>query len=163
MLIGIISDTHDNAEMTVKALEYLSRRKIEFLIHAGDLTSPGMLKYFKNFKCVFALGNCDTEKCSALNTSCRDLGLDEFSEMHEFTAEGKTFIVFHGNNVPAFRDAVSSGRYNYIIKGHTHFYEDYRRNGAHIINPGSLAHGDETTICILDTLTDRAERVDLFI
>ncbi len=163
MLIGILSDTHDNAEMTVKALEFFIKRNIKFIIHAGDLTSPSMLKYFKHFKCMFTLGNCDLERSSELNSQCKNMGLPEFKESHEFEADGKTFKVFHGNNVPAFREAVNSEKFNYIIKGHTHFFEDYRKNKSHIINPGSLAHGDETTIAILDTESDKVERVDLFI
>lgn len=161
MLIGIIADTHDNVEMTIKAMDFLKNRKVRLLIHAGDLTSPHMLDFFSQFECHFALGNCD-EKCSELNCRCSELGLDKIEKQCEFTYDGKLFLVFHGNDVPAYREAIKSQKYDYIIKGHTHFFEDYIRNGAHIINPGSLSHGEENTIAVLDTETDKVERVDLF-
>lgn len=161
MKLGIIADTHDNSNMIEKAIGYFKKHKIKHLIHAGDLTSPTMLEYFKEFKCVFVLGNSDN-KCEKLDCKCRDLGFEEMKKINKFTFEDKKFIVFHGDNVPEFRKAVSSGEYDYIIKGHTHFFEDYVRNGSHVINPGSLSHGDETTIAILDTIDDSVERVDLF-
>lgn len=161
MLIGIVADTHDNVEMTIKAVEYLKRKKIDLLVHAGDLTSPHMLDFFTKFQCHFVLGNCDSS-CPEMDCRCGELGFEQIKKQCEFIADGKKFLVFHGNDVPAYRDAVKSGKYNYIIKGHTHFFEDYVRNGIHIINPGSLSHGEETTIAILDTEQDKVERVDLF-
>ena len=73
--------------------------------------------------------------------------------------EEKKIIIFHGYNVPMFREAVASGEYNYIIKGHTHFFENYTSNNTRIINPGSLYGSDKFSIAILDTETDRVEMI----
>ena len=47
MKIGIISDTHNNIALTKKAIEIFGEKDVEFIIHAGDLTSPKMLELFK--------------------------------------------------------------------------------------------------------------------
>lgn len=47
MLIGIISDTHDNQDKTRKAIELFNSKGVEYVIHAGDYISPFTLKLFK--------------------------------------------------------------------------------------------------------------------
>ncbi len=159
MLIGILSDTHNDIEMTEKALEIFRERDVEMLIHAGDLTSPRMLRLFKDFKCRFVLGNGDLD-VEILNEECKKYGFGEIDYYCTFAIEGKEFMVFHGNDVPLYREAVASGKYDYIIKGHTHEFENYMRNRSRIINPGALyGADDEFSVAILDTSTDRVEMI----
>jgi predicted phosphodiesterase len=54
---------------------------------------------------------------------------------------------------------VAMGEYDYIIKGHTHFFEDYTSNNTRIINPGTLYGHDEHTIAILDAAKDKVEKI----
>jgi len=70
-------------------------------------------------------------------------------------------MVFHGNNVPLYRQAVASGKFNYIIKGHTHYFENYVSNDVRIINPGAVYRHDESSIVILDVEADKVEKIDL--
>ena len=51
MLLGIMADTHDNLPMTKKAVELFNDRKVEYMIHARDFTSPFTLKLFSELKC----------------------------------------------------------------------------------------------------------------
>ena len=60
-----------------------------------------------------------------------------------------------------YRDAVASGKYNYIIKGHTHHFENYVANDCRIINPGAVYGHDESSIAILDIETGKVEKIDL--
>jgi len=69
--------------------------------------------------------------------------------------------VFHGHDVPMYREAVASGKYNYIIKGHTHNFENYISNGCRIINPGAVYGHDESSIAILDVEADKVEKINL--
>jgi putative phosphoesterase len=160
MKIGIISDTHDNLEVTKKACKVFKHKKVDIVIHAGDFTSPGIIKLFRKFNCKFVLGNADTN-IEGLNKEFTKLGFDCIGESCEFVAQGKKILVLHGFVVSLFRDAVASGKYNYIIKGHTHYFEDYLRNNTRIINPGSLYGSDENTIAILDTKSDELEKIVL--
>ena len=158
MKIGILSDTHNNIKLAEKAIEIFKENKVEMLIHAGDLTSPKMLTLFEGFDCRFVLGNGDID-IEELNKKSESFGFGKIEESCLLEIEGKRIIVFHGFNVPLFRQAVSSGEYNYIIKGHTHFFENYTANNTRIINPGSLYGSDEFSIAILDTETDRVEMI----
>lgn len=158
MKIGIISDTHNNIEITKKALGIFKRHKVELIIHAGDLTSPRMLDLFREFDCKFVLGNGDID-VEDLNIKAEEMGFGCIEEYCTFSAGGKNFILFHGNNVPMFRKAVASGKYDYIIKGHTHFFENYTSGTTRIINPGSLYSSDEFSIAILDTETDKVDMI----
>ncbi len=160
MLIGIVADTHNDIEMTRKAIEIFSARKVEFIFHAGDLTSPKILDLFKGFNCRFVLGNSDIDS-DLINMKSETLGFGTVDNCCELELAGKKFLLFHGNDVPKFRDAVSSGRYDYIIKGHTHFFENYVSSTTRIINPGTLYGTEERTIAILDTDSDRVEKIKI--
>ncbi|MFN3535276.1 MAG: metallophosphoesterase family protein, partial [Desulfatiglandales bacterium] len=63
MLIGILSDSHDNLPMIQKAVEVLKRRGVDLVLHAGDYVAPFSLKplldSFGQFIGVF--GNNDGE------------------------------------------------------------------------------------------------------
>jgi len=40
MLIGILSDSHDNFPGLMEAVEIFKRRKVEMILHAGDVIAP---------------------------------------------------------------------------------------------------------------------------
>jgi hypothetical protein len=158
MKIGLVSDTHNCVEPTKRAIKIFIDNNVELIIHAGDLTSPKMLELFEGLKCIFVLGNGDIDY-DYLNSESARLGFGQIERCKSFEIEGKKFVVFHGDDIPLFREAVRSGRYNYIIKGHTHFFENYISNKSRIINPGALYGAEEFTIAILDTIYDRVERI----
>lgn len=161
MQIGIISDTHNDIEATEKALEILAERNVKILVHAGDINSPRMLEFFKNMDCYIVLGNGDLIDRDEIRKKGIELGMRPVEEKIEFTLDGKNFAVFHGHVVPLFRTAVSSGKFDYIIKGHTHFFENYVINNCRIINPGALYRRDESSFAILDIETDKVEKIVL--
>jgi len=115
MKIGLISDTHNDIELVQKAIAIFKERNISVIIHAGDLTSSKIISLFKGFDCKFVLGNCDID-VEEINAIANECGFGCVEHSCQFTLDGKRFIVFHGNNVPMFRDAVNSGKYDYIIK-----------------------------------------------
>jgi uncharacterized protein len=160
MKIGIISDTHNNFEVAKKACSIFKDKKVDIIIHAGDFTSPEMIELFKDFNCRFVFGNADID-IEGLNKECRELGFNCIGETCEIDVKDKKILVLHGFVVPTFREAVASGKYDYIIKGHTHYFEDYMRNNTRIINPGSLYRSDENTIAVLDTESDDLEKIVL--
>jgi len=157
MKIGILSDTHNNIEMTRKAVERFKQEGVDMVVHAGDITSSKMLQLFAGLTCRFVLGNGDID-VEALNEESARLGFGAIEGTCEFIADGKTIIVFHGNDVPQFRRAVASGKYDYLIKGHTHLFENYVTGTTRIINPGALYGTDEFSVAILDTDTGKVMR-----
>ena len=61
MLIGVISDTHDNLPMIEKAVKRLNEEKVELVLHAGDYVAPFVIPKFKalNCKLIGVFGNND--------------------------------------------------------------------------------------------------------
>ncbi len=158
MKLGILSDTHNNIDVTRRALGILRDSGINHVAHAGDITSPKMLSLFTGFTPRFVLGNGDIDS-EALNEEAARLGFGPIEESCVFEEEGKKIIIFHGNDVPLFRQAVASGEYHYVIKGHTHIFENYMAGTTRVINPGALYGADEFTVAILDTETGKVERI----
>jgi putative phosphoesterase len=150
MIIGIISDTHNDMEMTRRAVDIFRERGVDMVIHAGDITSPKMLQLFSGLDARFVLGNEDLD-VDFLNEEAARLGFGPIGTVCRLEAGGKRIIVFHGNDVPLFREAVASRSYDYIIKGHTHFFENYISNRVRVINPGALYRSDDYSVAILDT------------
>ncbi len=64
MLIGIISDTHDDMAAIRKAVDMLNAEKVSRVIHAGDLVSPFTFEIFSELKCGFSgiFGNNDGDR-----------------------------------------------------------------------------------------------------
>ena len=50
MLIGVMSDTHDNIIQTKKAVATFNRKNVEHVVHAGDIISPFMIDTLKELK-----------------------------------------------------------------------------------------------------------------
>ena len=160
MKIGIISDTHNDLDMIKKAVAIFKEQRVDLVVHAGDLTSPKVVELFRDLPCKFVLGNCDIDS-EAISAKANELGFGCVENCCDFTAGDKRILLFHGNDIPLFRKAVASGKYDYIIKGHTHIFENYRSNTTRIINPGSIYREDERTISILDTESDRVTKIKI--
>jgi putative phosphoesterase len=161
MLIGLISDTHNDVDFIKKAIEIFKEKNITTLVHAGDITSFRMLDYLKDFDCYIVLGNGDEIDKEDINARAASLNIRPVKRSIEFECSGKIFLAFHGHDVPLYRSAVASGKYDYIIKGHTHYFENYISNNCRIINPGAVYAHDESSIAILDTETDKVEKIVL--
>ncbi len=144
-----MSDTHNNVEPTRKALDLFRSHGIVTILHAGDLEDPIMLEYFQDFNLYLARGNTDYLHAE-INRKLSEMGKKPMRIFHEMELDGKNFLLTHGDDAIFFRQAVASGAYHYIIKGHTHFTEDYVRNNIRVLNPGALFRADEFTVGILD-------------
>lgn len=162
MKIGIISDTHDDVMMTRRALEIFSKRGIGLIIHAGDLSSPDLVALFEGFKLKIVLGNCDCDHEGILS-SCREAGVEPASRACEFELDGKKFFVIHSDDYGRYWEAVASGRFDYIISGHTHMFSVKHKHNTLVINPGAVVrdtHADiEQTCAILDVSTGEVEKI----
>ncbi len=53
MMIGIVSDSHDNVPMLQRAVEYFNHAGCELVIHAGDIISPFSMALLEKLACPF--------------------------------------------------------------------------------------------------------------
>ncbi|HNR26026.1 MAG TPA: metallophosphoesterase family protein, partial [Methanobacteriaceae archaeon] len=50
MLIGIMSDSHDHIEAIRMVVNFFNQKKVDLVLHAGDLISPFTASEFKQLK-----------------------------------------------------------------------------------------------------------------
>jgi len=153
MILGIISDTHGNKKNTIKALDIFTRESIKTILHAGDFGSRELLTLFDQFEIHLAYGNTDSETDLPKTLfKAQNQPWPEKEQKLEFA--GKKILLLHGDHSPNLQEKIKSGKYDYIIKGHTHFPEDYRFQHTRVLNPGALHRADTYSVGILDLIND---------
>lgn len=149
MLVGIMSDTHDNLEATRKAVEFLNEQKVELVIHAGDFVAPFVANELKKLNAPLkgVFGNNDGERKGLYEA----LGISE--ELLELSIDGLKIAVTHGTDERIVHALARSRLYDVLIVGHTHRYEIREEGRTILVNPGEVC-GYLTgvkSIAILDT------------
>lgn len=132
MLIGLISDTHipDRARILPQnVIEAFSN--VELILHAGDLTSPGVLEELEEIAPVMAVqGNMD--RANGIN----------LPKAKVVEVEGLKIGVIHGEVYPR----ADSDQLIYLAKeldvdilvsGHSHQPKIEQKDGVLLLNPGS--------------------------
>ena len=158
MLIGIMSDSHDNLPALSKAVALYNEKAVGAVLHAGDLISPFTAKVMKQLQMdmYITFGNNDGEK----------LGLKAMygDTIHrpplELTlAEKKILMLHEPDNLDA---VIASGHFDLIIYGHTHEL-DIRNEKPLVVNPGECGGWvtGKSTVTIWNTATDKIEVIEL--
>ena len=148
MLIGVMSDTHDNLVMTRKAIELFNGREVGHVIHAGDYTSPFTLKLFKELTCKYTgvFGNNDGDKLLLQERAEGNLR----NQPHIFTLHGRKIVVMHEHHV--VEALADSGHFDLVIYGHTHATDVRKVKKTLVVNPGEVSawlYG-EATVALVD-------------
>jgi len=159
MLIGIISDTHDNLDLLRKAVGLFNTRKVEHVIHAGDFTSPFTFRVLKDLECAFTgvFGNNDGDKLLLKKRSEGRV----FNQPHIFELSGRKIVVVHEHNiVEALAD---SGHFDFVIYGHTHEPDIRMVKNTLVVNPGEAGGWlyRKPTVAIADLNSLTAEIIEL--
>jgi len=164
MIIGLISDTHDNLQQIEKATSYLNSRGVQIVLHAGDYCSPFTVAKFKTLNCklIGVLGNNDREellkKCFNETQNCEIHG--RFAQIN--TGDYKIALL-HGDETKLLITLVYSQKFNAVIYGHTHNKNIEHRENTLIINPGELCGHltGKSTLAILDTEKNNARIIEI--
>jgi uncharacterized protein len=147
MLIGVMSDTHDNLVSTRKAIELFNSRKVAYMIHAGDYTSPFTLKLFGELNCPYTgiFGNNDGDKLLLQERAGGNL----HNQPYIFTLNNRKIVVMHEHYlVDALAD---SGHFDLVVYGHTHTAEMRKISNTLVVNPGEVGswlYGDSTVALV---------------
>jgi len=160
MLIGVLSDTHDNLPMVRKAVRFFAEAGVEALLHAGDFVAPFALKVVLTFEPpspreglrrpggpVYAVfGNNDGER-AGLSKLLPDLT----AGARRITLGERTIVLVHDEAALADADREDA---DVIVVGHTHDAE-VRAGKPLVVNPGECAGWikGRCTVATLDTET----------
>jgi putative phosphoesterase len=144
--IGIISDSHDNLPKIEKAIKIFNKKKVGFVLHAGDFVAPFVIRKFKDLSCDWrgVFGNNDGEK--------KGLSLASGGKIQEapfrIKLDNRNIVLVHDIDIiiPETEEA------EVVICGHTHKPEERRLNGKLIINPGECGGwlSGKSTVAIVD-------------
>src|SRR4028119_1452225 len=99
MIVGIISDTHDDIENVQEAIQIFNKNKVDYVIHAGDYVFPGIVREFKNLNAKFigVLGNNDGEK-DGISKTFMEINGELKGDLGEIEIDGIRFGIYHGTN-----------------------------------------------------------------
>lgn len=157
MLVGVISDTHDNLPKVARACELFRERGVEAVLHAGDFVAPFALKVLVNsaLPVTAVFGNNDGER-DGLAGVCDDL----HEPPHRFELGGRVVVLSHEPD--RLTDEVVAGA-DVLIHGHNHVAETARRDGCLLVNPGEAGGwlSGHCTVAVVDLARLDAEIIDL--
>jgi putative phosphoesterase len=159
MRLGILSDSHDRIQRIRDALGLLEAHGVDAFVHCGDVGGPEAWEEFAGKRCWLVLGNTDAP-CPSWKPQIQALGLPWPDGPLELCLAGKNLAVYHGHE-RRFEEAILSGRYDYVLHGHTHRRADFREGRTRVINPGALHRVTVPTVAILDLETDQVEFLPL--
>ena len=121
IVIGVISDTH--GRLRPKAVEAL--RGSDFIIHAGDIGDPSILKELSSLAPVTAVrGNVD-----------RAVWARPLPEWNVLEAGGLSIYVLHDLHQLDVKPAAAG--FAAVVSGHSHIPGQQIRDGVLYFNPGS--------------------------
>ena len=139
MIIGVVSDTHNNIKNIKNIINIFNNEEVEAVIHTGDISKAETLKVFSLLKCPLmgVFGNNDrievglTEVCSENNFT--------FQEPPFFLVLGnKKLAIFHEPNL--IDDCIQDHKdLDLILHGHTHRYRNEIIKDITYFNPGESA------------------------
>lgn len=160
MLVGIISDTHDDMHSIEAAVRLFNSEKVSHVIHAGDITSPFTFEFFRQLSCGFTgiFGNNDGDKLLLRDEAKGNL----HHQPHTLLLHNKKLVVMHE---PDIVHALSeSGHFDLVIYGHTHRPEVTIIRNTLVVNPGKAARLQKggSTIALVDLENMNARIVDLY-
>lgn len=161
MLLGIISDTHDNVEAVERAVDVFEREGCDTLVHCGDFIAPPVLPFFEGFTLHGVLGNNDGE-LDGLEAGFRALGTA--SELHgrraDLTLDGAAVCVLHGESKETVADLAATGGYDLVCYGHHHERDHHTVDGCAVVNPGGhfpTVPAEHRTVATYDTESGAVE------
>lgn len=159
MIIGVMSDTHDNLTAISRAVTLFNDRKVGHVLHAGDYTSPFTFRALRHLSCPFTgiFGNNDGDRLLLEKMSDGRI----VNQPHSFELSGRKIIMMHEHLII---DALAdSGHYDLIVYGHTHEPAVRKVRDTLVLNPGeagSWLYGT-STVAVADLSSMTAEIIEL--
>ena len=157
MRIGVVSDTHDRAEVIADAIRLLQEQHVELILHCGDIESPDTARLFKPIPTHFVFGNWDKER-SKLAAAIKDAGGTHYDSFGAITLADKRLAWVHSHERHQLRQLEHSDYFDYLFYGHTHVREQHRTGKTLVANPGALFRANPKTCIVLDE--DRRDQAD---
>lgn len=160
-MMGIMSDSHDHLKAIRAAVKVFNQAEVELVVHAGDLISPFTARKFDKLQAPLEaiFGNNDGERQGLRLAYEKLCVLEDFKELE---VNGRNIAVIHGTNQVLVDALQKSGKYDLLIRGHTHQMK-VSEGKTIVINPGETCGylSGQKTVILLDTADLTWEKVHL--
>lgn len=152
MRIGIISDTHDQHENLKRALEKLRAENIDLLVHCGDMTSVETALLLVEFRLIYVYGNIDKATGPIREALIAYDAHNNAGPLFTGEVGGVPLAVIHGDRPGSVEALAESGKYRFVLHGHTHMRRRELVGSALVLNPGALGgvQREARSFCVLD-------------
>jgi putative phosphoesterase len=164
MLIGIMSDSHDNIQGTKDALTIFRERGVKLVMHAGDMIGSGNCYTFEgcNMDVKLVYGNNDGDRVGLMKEFKR-VGGEYLGDFGEIDADGLKMAMLHGTDEPVVKAVVASQLYDVVVRGHNHQAEVTQHGKTLLVNPGEIwGHfTGRKSVAVLDTSNLAVEIVEM--
>jgi hypothetical protein len=165
MLVGLISDTHDNLPMVEKAIKRLNEEKVGLVLHAGDYVAPFVVPKFKDLqaKLIGVFGNNDGDHELLKKRFSENKNLEIRGSFAEVKVDNLKIALLHGSEEELLRALIESESFDVIVHGHMHKADVYRKGKTLIVNPGEVCGylSGKSTMALLDTVKSEARLIEL--
>jgi len=139
MLVGVVSDTHNNIKNIKKIICLFNDEQVDLVIHTGDISKAKTLKIFSdlNAPLVGVFGNNDRIE-EGLKEVCFEYNFNFQEPPLSIILQGKKIAIFHEpdlieNYIERNKDI------NLVLYGHTHRYKEETIDKTVYFNPGESA------------------------
>ncbi len=165
MLVGLISDTHDNLPMVEKIIKKINEEEIKLVLHAGDYIAPFVIPKFKELKAklIGVFGNNDGDRELLKKRFSENENLEIRGNFAEAVVDGVKIALLHGSETELLRALINSESFDVVVHGHAHKAEVYKKGKTLIVNPGEVCGylTGKSTIALLDTDKREAKIVEI--
>ena len=122
MLIGAISDTHDNLPLIEKAVQALNEQKVGLVLHAGDYVAGFVVPKFAKLNCplIGVFGNNDGDHELLKKRFSETANCTIHDRFTQITIESYRIALLHGHETELLNAIVDSGYFDAVIHGHSH-------------------------------------------
>jgi putative phosphoesterase len=156
MLIGVLSDTHDNMPKVRQALAIFKERGVQSILHAGDIVAPFTMRLMmrSGVPLTAVFGNNDGER-KGLQKACDTI----YEPPHALHLGGRRIVLAH--EPEALVPELTAGA-DLIIHGHNHIM-GVEPGPPMMLNPGEAGGwlSGKSTAALVDLETLQAELIDL--
>lgn len=173
MILGIVSDSHDQVGKIFQAVKVFNDRKADLVIHLGDLVSPFTLKCYETLRCPIKalMGNNQGDILRHFEFAKENgIAIEFFDQIYTIESEGHHIICYHGDAENILSALLKDDDYDVVLSGHDHVAKIEQINSKLHINPGTLISdfnlvmknsNNYASVAIYNTKNNQAEIIKL--
>ncbi len=148
--IGVVSDTHNLAELAKKVIFLASEMNVKSFIHCGDICNTEIVDILSKFPTQYVFGNCDGAK-RTLTQRIEETGGVIHGRFGQLEWEEKKIAFLHGDEDMRLDRECRSGNWDLVCYGHTHRHMLCNVRNTLVLNPGALQRRyDNPGFCIVE-------------